>query len=64
MEKVPREVLCAMPWGISLLSRAGYPICPSPLTYEIPAVSKVELLDLHALEHLDVAWGGGGGGKA
>ena len=22
-----------------------------------------ELLELHALEHLDVAWGSGGGGK-
>ena len=24
---------------------------------------EVELLDLHAVEHLDVAWGSGGGGE-
>jgi len=30
---------------------------------ETHAVSEVELLDLHALEHCDVAWVSGGGGK-
>ena len=32
-------------------------------TFEIPAAPKVELLDLHALEHIDVAWGSGGAEK-
>ena len=36
-----------------------HPLSYPPLTFEAPALLEVELLDLHALEHLDVAWGGG-----
>lgn len=45
------------PWGLSLLSCTVYLFCPHPLTFEIPAAQEVELLDRHALQHLDVAWG-------
>ena len=36
----------------------------SLLTSEQPALVEVELHECHALEHLDVAWGSGGRGKA
>ena len=36
----------------------------SLLTSEQIAPSEVELLECHALEHIDVAWGSGDGGKA
>ena len=52
-----------MAWGLSLLSRTVYPFCPRPLTFKILTATKVELLDLHALEHLDVAWGSGVEGR-
>ena len=32
-------------------------------TFEIPAAPEAELFDLHALEHIDVAWGSGGAEK-
>ena len=32
-------------------------------TFEIPAAPEVELLDLLALEHINVAWGSGGAEK-
>jgi hypothetical protein len=37
--------------------------CPRPLTFKILAATKVELPDLHAAEHLDVAWRSGVEGR-
>ena len=31
--------------------------CPHPLTFDTVAAREVELLDRHALKHLNVAWG-------
>ena len=63
MKKVPGKVLQMSPWGLSLLSRTVYVFCLRPLTFNILAGLEVELLDLHAVEHLDVAWRSGGEGK-
>ena len=56
MEKVPRKVLCAMPWGL-----ANY--CSDPtlavLTSELHDVSssrKVKLPQRTVLEASDIAW--------
>ena len=46
------------PWGLMYTDLGPTSLVPS-LTFEMLATLEVELLDLHALENLDVAWGSG-----